>query len=82
MKKFVAILALCIVMVAVLAACNPTTCDLCGAKDVDTTAVEVDGEESYLCDECAEDIEELKEAADEVKDAAGDVQDALDGLTK
>lgn len=65
MKKFVAILALCIVALTLLVACNPSTCDECGATDVSTSKFEFEGETEYLCDDCyklAEGLTSLGEA--------------------
>lgn len=52
MKKIIAILALCVLMLTVFVGCNPSTCEECGKTDVSTSEFEFDGEAKYLCDDC------------------------------
>ena len=63
MKKWMGLSLLAVVMVMMLTACGKFECGMCNEeKSGKKHKTEVFGEEIVICDDCYEDIQELKDA--------------------
>lgn len=83
MRKLLTVLLAALLLCGMLAGCATKECDICGKEGAGKE--EVAGQEVYLCDDCAENIDKLGGAlgdlAGSLGDALGDLSDKLGDLS-
>lgn len=66
MKKRIVALLLVVSALSMLGGCKKVECELCGDEEY-CKNYEIDGEKYKLCEDCIEDMEELKELGESFK---------------